>query len=120
MSFFDASALDISISGSTGTTNGTSQVIMVPAPEAGLIHFVTKNGFSVFNADTASASFSVVFNNGSSTILQKTTMNPGDVWHGSIPNVLNEPTETFRIVLDAGPTTNELSWTISYVIQNKV
>lgn len=97
----------------TGTTNGTSDVTIIPAPATGAkkrIHLIT-----VDNLDTKSATIRIFYVDGANSrrLISKTLTKNTNLEYPTTgaPLVLDTTTTSIKLNLEAAVTTNELDWT---------
>ncbi len=97
----------------TGTTNGTSDVTIVPAPATGAkkrVHLIT-----VDNLDTKSATVRIFYVDGANSrrMISKTLTKNTNLEYPSTgaPLILDIPTTSIKLNLAGAVTTTELDWT---------
>lgn len=99
-----------------GTLNGTTTVIIVPAPSTGTVRAV--NTINISNADTAPVILTVQIKNISSLrTIWSGTLQPGDTWQygdGGDRLVLDSANKSVVAVLSAPPSTNNPDFTCCY------
>jgi len=96
-----------------GTSNGTTDVTVIPSPGASTSRLIPIGGFNIFNNDTVEAVVTIQkHDTGGPTdrVMDKITMQTGDAWSNPFPMVLDSTTERIEIYLGGAVTTNELDW----------
>lgn len=98
---------------SNGTSNSTTPVEVVAAPAAATRRLV--KSITVYNADTASATITLTFDNGATErVLNKTTLSVGDQLYFDDTIVLANTSSSINLVLSGAVTTTQLDWTAHY------
>ena len=100
----------------TGTTNGTSDVTIVPVPATGAkkrIHLIT-----VDNLDTKSATVRIFYVDGANSrrLISKTLTKNTNLEYPTTgaPLILDSTTSSIKLNLAGAVTTTELDWTVHW------
>lgn len=116
MPLFDTTS--IIFSGSQGTTNNTTPVVIVPDPDSNARYYIVDSeNISVLNRDTAIATIILAIT-GPSTIIETVSMQPGDKWTNASKIVIGTG-QTLTLSLSAAATTSQLTYnTVFYQIND--
>lgn len=100
-------------SGSQGTTNNTTSVIVVPNPGTGQPVFVVPpEHLAVLNRDTVSQTIIVTLT-APSTIVDRVTLATGDRWTNPA-SIIVGPGQTLTVELAGFVTTNQLTYNSAF------
>lgn len=96
-----------------GTTNSTTEVTLVAAPGANATR--TVKILTVFNADTASGTFTLRYKSAANTrVLEKRTLAPNESYIYEGPLHLDATNKSLTIILAAAVAANQMDWTVHY------
>lgn len=99
---------------SKGATNNTTPVTVITDPGVSQFSFVCEEGgFSILNLDTASITFTLIITGGTSRIIERITMSPGDKFTNGNKYVV-APGETITVALAGAIATTQPTWSTSW------
>lgn len=101
-------------SGSKGATNNTTPVTVVSDPGTGASpYIVDKEDLGVLNEDTVAATVVLTQTGGTSRVIERVSLSPGDKWVNGNRIVVN-PGETLTLNVSSTVTTNQLTYSVAY------
>lgn len=103
--------MSVSFANAHGTSNGTSDVTVVPAPSAGVTHLTRSLTF--FNSNATARTITLKLDDGTNErIIAKKTLSQDKSWLFTPILVLDDTVEGLEMVLDGGTT--DVQWTAHY------
>lgn len=103
----------VAVSGSVGTTNGSTPVTMISDPSTDPEYIVNENDLSVLNRDTASVTVTLTVAGTPSAVYEIVTLASGDKYTNPSRIVIGE-NQSLTVELSGAVSTTEPSWVVTY------
>jgi len=104
------------LSGSYGSTNDTTPILLVGPPASfEFIREIKQGDFTIKNIDTGIVTFKTYISNSSGqTIIDKIILNPGDKWYSSDRIIINDLNTSLFLTLLNTVQSTQLVWNVVF------